>query len=137
MFAGDTVGIRYQQLIDDGVDFFLPSTSPNQFDPRAMQQAIDRFQAARFDAIYYGHYSMTQEPQEALRQVAEWLVLFVEEAEKNHRVGGGQDVLALRLQELVRGHLRTLGVPDSHGVYEIIELDTQVSAMGLMDFLSR
>lgn len=136
MFAGDTVGIRYQQLFDDGIDFYLPSTSPNQFDPRAMQQAIDRFQAARFDAIYYGHYSMTKKPQEALQQVAEWLVLFVEEAEKVQKEGGGHEDLAIRLQGLVREHLRTLGVPDSHGVYQIIELDTQVSAMGLMDFLS-
>lgn len=137
MFAGDTVGIRYQQLIDDGIDFYLPSTSPNQFDPRSMQQAIDRFQAARFDAVYYGHYSMTKEPKEALRQVADWLVIFVEEAEKAQREGVGAGGLAVRLQNVVREHLRTLGVPDDHDVYPIIELDTQVSAMGLMDSLSK
>lgn len=137
MFAGDTVGIRYQQLVDDGIEFYLPSTSPNQFDPRAMQQAIDRFQAARFDAIYYGHFSMTKEPKEALQQVADWLVIFVEEAERAHKKGEGAEDLAVRLQELVREHLRTLGVPDDHGVYEIIELDTQVSAMGLMELLSK
>ena len=36
MFTGDTVGIRYEQLIRDDVDLFLPSTSPNQFDPEAI-----------------------------------------------------------------------------------------------------
>ena len=40
MFTGDTVGIRYKQLIGDGVDLFLPSTSPNQFDPAEMNVAI-------------------------------------------------------------------------------------------------
>ena len=44
MFTGDTVGVRYEQLIPDGVHLFLPSTSPNQFDPDAMQRAIDRMQ---------------------------------------------------------------------------------------------
>src|SRR5699024_9850338 len=34
--TGDTTGIRYEQLARDGIDFFLPSTSPNHFDPVAM-----------------------------------------------------------------------------------------------------
>jgi glyoxylase-like metal-dependent hydrolase (beta-lactamase superfamily II) len=137
MFAGDTVGIRYPQLIPEGIALFLPSTSPNQFDPQAMQQAIDRFQAADFDAVYYGHYSMAKEPKEALRQVAEWLVVFVEEAEAAMKKGQGPKELALRLQELVREYLQDRGVPDHHEVYSIIELDAEVSAMGLMDFLSK
>lgn len=136
MFAGDTVGIRYPQLIEEGIPFFLPSTSPNQFDPQAMQQAIDRFQAANFDAIFYGHYSMEKEPEEALRQVAEWLVIFVEEAEEAFQKSQGPSELALRLQEQVRSYLRTKGVPDNHEVYSIIKLDTEVSAMGLLDYLA-
>ncbi|MFP3490736.1 MBL fold metallo-hydrolase, partial [Staphylococcus sp. SIMBA_130] len=33
MFTGDTVGVRYEQLVPNGVDLFLPSTSPNHFNP--------------------------------------------------------------------------------------------------------
>lgn len=137
MFAGDTVGIRYQQLIPDGIDLFLPSTSPNQFEPAAMQLAIDRFQAANFDAIFYGHFGMTTEPKKALRQASEWLVEFVEEAETAFARQESPQELAVRLQELVREHLRSLGVPDDHEVYRIIQVDMEVSAMGLLDYLSK
>lgn len=44
MFTGDTVGIRYQQLINEGVGLFLPSTSPNQFSPHDMKSSIERMQ---------------------------------------------------------------------------------------------
>ena len=137
MFAGDTVGIRYQQLIPDGIPLFLPSTSPNQFDPAAMQLAIDRFQTANFDAIYYGHYGMTSEPKEALRQAGAWLVEFLEEAEDAFAKQQSPQDLAARLQEMVRTHLRSLGVPDDHKVYSIIKVDMEVSAMGLLDYLSK
>lgn len=137
MFTGDTVGIRYQQLVDDGVDLFLPSTSPNQFDPAAMQRAIDRMLAMRLDAIYYGHFGMSKEPDIALRQVAEWLVVFVEEAETAVAKNQTPEELAKRLQDLVRSHLRELGVKENHEVFEIIQLDMEVSAQGLMEYISK
>lgn len=137
IFAGDTVGIRYEQLAKDGIDFFLPSTSPNQFDPLAMQSAIERFRSARFAAIYYGHYSMSTIPEEALVQVEQWLGIFVDEAKSVMAEGGSPAELAGRLMKQVKIHLDALGVPENHKVYEIIQLDLEVSSMGLMDSLSK
>lgn len=137
MFTGDTVGIRYEQLICDGIELFLPSTSPNQFDPEAMRSAINRMLGMNLDCIYFGHFGMTNNPNYALRQVSEWLDVFVEEAEsvvveqKNH------EILAQRLLGRVRGYLREKEVPDDHEVYHLIELDMQVSAMGMLDYFSR
>ena len=47
LFAGDTAGIRYGQLEELGCSLYIPSTSPNQFDPAAMKQSIDRFPQRR------------------------------------------------------------------------------------------
>ena len=80
IFTGDTIGVRYKQLVADGIDLFLPSTSPNQFDPTAMVQAIDRIQDMNVEFIYFGHFGMTDKPKEVFRQVSKWLVVFVEEA---------------------------------------------------------
>ena len=49
----------------------------------------------------------------------------------------GYEVLAERLGSLVREHLRGLGIPDDHEVYSILQLDIEVSAMGLIDYLSK
>ncbi len=137
LFTGDTVGVRYSQLIRDGVQLFLPSTSPNQFDPEAMRGAIDRMLEMNLDAIYYGHFGMTNEPDRALRQVAEWLSVFMDEAQAVVAEKGGHVLLAERLTTRVKEYLKKQGVIDDHSELRIIDLDMEVSAMGIMDFLSK
>ncbi|MFJ5772371.1 MBL fold metallo-hydrolase [Psychrobacillus sp. NPDC093180] len=137
MFTGDTVGVRYPQLVPDNVHLFLPSTSPNQFDPDAMQRAMDRMEQMRLDTIYFGHYGMTNDPAEVFRQVSNWLKVYVHEAKKVYAEQKGYEVLAERLESLVREHLRGVGIPDDHEVYSILQLDVEVSAMGLLDYLSK
>lgn len=137
LFTGDTVGVRYSQLIRDGVQLYLPSTSPNQFDPEAMQHAIDRMLAMKLDAIYYGHYGMTAEPEQALRQVSEWLTVFMEEAQTVVAEEGGPELLAERLLKRVKNYLKEQGVADDHKEMVIIKLDMEVSAMGIVDYFSK
>ena len=137
MFVGDTVGVRYEQLAKDGVDLVLPSTSPNQFDPEAMLNAIERFQSMKLRYIYYGHFGMTTDAAAGLAQVSEWLPLFVETAKDVQREQKDHKELAKRLQALVKDHLRGQEIPDDHEVYEIIQIDTEVCAMGLMDYLGK
>ncbi|MCZ8533864.1 MBL fold metallo-hydrolase [Psychrobacillus psychrodurans] len=135
MFTGDTVGVRYEQLIPDGVTFFLPSTSPNQFNPAAMQRAIDHFAQMNLQYIYYGHFGVTNSPSEALSQVSMWLNIFMTEAEAVYEEAKGYCELANRLDRLVKEHLKNQGISENHDVFRIIELDLEVSAMGMMDYL--
>ena len=131
------MGIRYDQLVRDGIDLYLPSTSPNQFNPEAMQNAIERMSAAKLDAIYYGHFSQTDEPEAALRQSEEWLKVFVEEGKAAFAAEQGPEELAERLYDRVRNYLRTQNVADDHEVYPYIRLDMQVSSMGILDTLAK
>ncbi len=137
LFAGDTVGIRYEQLAKEGIDLYLPSTSPNQFDPQAMQRAIERMLTAKLNAIYYGHFSKTDQPELALHQVEQWLNVFVEEGESAIKENWTAEQLASQLFNRVQGYLRTLNVPNDHPVYSYVRLDMQVSAMGILDTLSK
>lgn len=137
MFTGDTVGIRYQQLVRDGIDFFLPSTSPNQFDPNAMQAAIERMRKMNLSRIYYGHFGMTEQVDDALDQVSEWLNIFMEISEEAVTEGKGYDVLAGKLLQRVKDYLGSLNVPENHDVYVLINLDMQVSALGIIDYFNK
>ncbi|WP_330949349.1 MBL fold metallo-hydrolase [Virgibacillus sp. MG-45] len=137
VFAGDTVGIRYEQLLREGVPFFLPSTSPNHFDPEEMRKSIKRLHEMKLDRIYYGHFGMTTDIDASLTAVSEWLDLFVSEGEKAFVEGKGYDTLASRLLLRVRQFLREKSVPDDHDVYVLINLDLQVSALGIMDYFQK
>lgn len=137
MFTGDTVGIRYEQLIDDGINLFLPSTSPNQFNPNAMQKEIKRMLEMNLDYIYYGHFGMTDKPKDALRQVSDWLPIFMAEGEVVYAEQKGHGDLSERLLTRVKEYLRKQDVHDDHDVYFLIGLDMQVSAMGIIEYLSK
>lgn len=137
MFTGDTVGVRYEQLISNDVTFFLPSTSPNQFNPVAMQKAIEFFVQMDLQYIYYGHFGMTNTPKEALSQVSMWLNIFIAEAEAVYAEAKGYEELTRRLEKLVKEHLRDQGISEDHDVFRLIKLDLEVSSMGMMDYLAK
>ncbi|OUM88166.1 MAG: MBL fold metallo-hydrolase [Bacillus thermozeamaize] len=142
VFCGDTAGIRYSHLEADGIPFFLPVTSPNQFDPEAMLASIERFKTMNLSRLYYGHYGMTTQVDEAIRQVVHWLPRFLEESEKIFTENAGTvvqlvDLISQRLMDIIRKELSEKGIQDSHPVYQILMMDAQVSAMGLVDYLSK
>lgn len=137
VFSGDTVGVRYEQLAQEGIPFYLPSTSPNQFNPTAMREAIQRMKALDLDVLYFGHYGYTKNVREAFQQVDMWLPILIDEAQEVHRIGGDYGLLRDRLFEEVQSYLSSKGVREDHPVYGIIQLDMTVSAMGLLEYVTK
>lgn len=137
LFTGDAVGIRYEDLIDDGVNFFLPSTSPNHFDPEVMLETINRVQEMGLTRIYFGHFGMTLKIDEALKQVSQWLDVFVAEGEKVIEKGETHVELSENLLQRIKTYLRTLDIDDDHDVYTILKVDAEVSAMGIIDYFQK
>lgn len=135
MFTGDTAGVYYSWLKREGIDFFLPSTSPNQFNPEAMLASIARYRERALDRLYFGHFGMSEQVEEAFQQVSEWLPVFVEEGEKVWAEGLGQDELCDRLVAKVADYLKKFGIGDEHSIFTIIKLDLNVCAMGIVDYL--
>ncbi|MDC3414513.1 MBL fold metallo-hydrolase [Aquibacillus sp. 3ASR75-11] len=137
MFTGDTVGVHYKPLMDDGIGFFLPSTSPNHFDPDAMRRSVERIRDWKLDSIYFGHFGMTKNVDVALDQVEEWLDVFMKAGKQVFSEKKGHEELAARLRTHVEDYLRTLQVNDNHEVYTFINLDMHVCAIGIMDYLKK
>ncbi|TCP28705.1 glyoxylase-like metal-dependent hydrolase (beta-lactamase superfamily II) [Scopulibacillus darangshiensis] len=137
MFTGDTVGIRYEELEKDGIYLYLPTTSPNHFDPDAMLDSIDRIRKRNIDKIYFGHFSVTENVEEVYRQVSDWIPLFVKEGEKALSKGKDDKTIYTGLMNLINNHLSQYDLPENHPVYPILELDLQVSAMGIADYLRK
>lgn len=137
MFTGDTAGVHYPQLHQDGIDLFLPSTSPNQFDPDETLGSIQRYKEKKLERIYFGHFGMTERVEDVYNQISEWLPVFVREGEEVLATGHTHNDLAKRLFERVKAALRERGVPDDHAVYEVISLDLSVCSMGIVDYLQK
>lgn len=141
IFTGDTIGIYYQELKNDGIELYLPSTSPNQFNPELMLESADKIEKLNVDAIYFGHYGMTTNVNEVFRQLKFWIPIFVEAAKDGFQVNGTQNdkIQATNdiLQTRIREHLREKHIQDHHPVYDILKLDLEVCSMGLIDYLTK
>ncbi len=137
MFTGDTAGVLYPQLKKEGIHLVLPSSSPNQFNPDAMLASLSRFEARKLSRIYFGHFGMTEQVDDAYRQIREWLPVFVEEGNATLAAGQGYDELSRKLFERVSDYLQSQGISDDHEVFEVLKLDLQVCSMGILDYLHK
>ncbi|MBE4908923.1 MBL fold metallo-hydrolase [Bacillus luteolus] len=141
IFTGDTIGIYYQELMKEGVELYLPTTSPNQFDPDVMLSSTRRIKELSPRSIYFGHFGMSTNVQEIFKQIQHWIPIFVasgEEGLKNtHDLSfiEQKEAVKARLLEAIILHLDTLGISRNHEVYSILDLDLEVCAMGIIDYL--
>ena len=60
-FTGDTFGLSYRELDVEGRAFIMPTTTPTQFDPQAMQDSIDRMLAYEPRSMFLTHYGRVTE----------------------------------------------------------------------------
>ncbi|MFD1030592.1 MBL fold metallo-hydrolase [Metaplanococcus flavidus] len=137
IFTGDTAGIHYEQLAKEGIEFHLPSTSPNQFDPEIMRDSIIRMKNEGFARAFYGHFGMTENPDAAFEQSLKWLNIFMEEAKSAAKANENHSQLAKRLKGQVNPYLAAKGISEQHEVHMLVELDLMVSSMGLLDYLGK
>jgi glyoxylase-like metal-dependent hydrolase (beta-lactamase superfamily II) len=143
IFTGDTAGVFYPQLLDYGVELYLPSTSPNQFNPKAMLDSIERFENLNIDRIYFGHFGMSENPSAVFEQLRYWLPKFVEVEEKvtkenpNASFEEKTNAIFNGLFEMIRTFLDKRRIPHEADVYEIINLDLSVCAMGIADYFQK
>jgi glyoxylase-like metal-dependent hydrolase (beta-lactamase superfamily II) len=143
IFTGDTAGVFYPQLLSYYVELYLPSTSPNQFDPEAMQASIKRFMSLHPDRIYFGHFGMSTHVQTVWDQLHYWLPIFVQigrdivDKQKDKSFTEKTEAVFQLLFDNVQTFLRKRQVPDNADVYKVLQLDLQVCAMGLVDYIEK
>lgn len=136
VFTGDTVGIQYAQAVESGVPLYLPTTSPNQFNPEAMRQSIKMIRRLNPDKIYFGHFGATTDIS-CLDGVESWLDTFVSIGRNCWEQGQGITELAEALLVPIEEYLSTWNVKADHPVYEVLRLDMYVCAMGILDYFQR
>ncbi|MGG3737090.1 MBL fold metallo-hydrolase [Aeribacillus pallidus] len=142
MFTGDTAGIFYDVLQQQqGISLYLPSTSPNQFDPERMRKSIQLYKSKQLNYIYYGHFGMTKDVSTALDEVERWLNIFINVASEwfDETKGWEENVQSIyhQLFAYVEEELRTIGVLVEGEWVETLKLDLHVSAMGMVDYFIR
>lgn len=138
IFTGDTLGVSYDAMLKDlQIHFYLPSTSPNQFRPDEMLKSLELVRNLDVDAIYFGHFSVVRNVDEVYKQIETFLPQFMEIGEKAFHENLDIDWVAKQLFELAKDYLSKQGVPSDHPIFQILKIDLNVCAIGIMDYLNK
>lgn len=141
IFTGDTIGIYYQDI--EEFDFFLPSTSPNQFDPDEMLSSLNKIEELNVSSIYFGHFGISKNPSLVYSEIKKWLPVFVEigrEIYQENKEKSLEELTLLISEKLfgnIKAHLYERNIPNNHNVYTILKIDVEICSMGLADYFIR
>ncbi|MCS1351796.1 MBL fold metallo-hydrolase [Mechercharimyces sp. CAU 1602] len=137
VFTGDTAGVRYVDGLGEGRDFFLPSTSPNQFDPEAMIASIERLRSFSPQRLFFGHFGMSDEVDKALDEVTYWIPRFVEAGVEALQAGEGAAGIERRLLQSIASYVREFGVEKESPLFQTLTLDLPICALGIKDYIDK
>ena len=137
-FTGDTFGISYRDFDTEAGPWIMPTTTPVQFQPEALQRSIERILAYDPERIYVTHYgSVGDVPRLGallLAQLDEMVAVA-----RAARPGADRHAALMRGLEAVHlGRLRAHGVTlsDQH-IHELLALDLELNAQGIAIWLDR
>ena len=137
IFAGDSFGLSYRELDQDGRQFVFPTCSPVQFDPAALHRTVERMLALGPPAIYVAHYGQVRDVPRLgadMRRLIDALVSIAVAAKKECGGPGSvrlesmrRSIAALLLEERERQGWRL----PADEVLRVFALDIELNAQGL------
>jgi len=137
-FTGDTFGLSYRELDSGRGAFILPTSSPVQFEPEAMQASIARMMEQSPQAMYLTHYGRVEGVARLAAELHEQIDAMVSLAQA---CDGGPDrhralVAALSGYYLERAQAHGCALDDAE-VLHLLEMDIELNAQGLEVWLDR
>lgn len=138
IFTGDTFGLSYRELDTAQGPFFVPTTTPTQFDPEQLVSSIERLQSLAPEALYLTHYGKVRFAPRLAAQLKSQIGQFVEIAKRHARSSDAYERIKVDMRslwlQLAREHGCTL--PEAR-IDEVLAGDLDLNAQGLVSWLKR
>lgn len=135
VFTGDSFGIAYPILQENGV-FIYPTTTPTDFDPTEARISIDKILNTNCDKVFLTHYGKISDLQNAKKQLLEGLEISEQllEWSLNSNLDQEKKIEYIRnsLMDYYKQKMVQLKLEQSQQRMEMIELDAQLNAMGIL-----
>jgi len=137
-FTGDSGGV-YFRIINDlwDVPFVIPSTSPTQFDPKAMDASYQRMLDKQPERLYFTHFGMAEPAMDYLQQAKDMVPLFGQEAVDFYQKERSQEKLQNFIQQSLYDKLEAKGVPTDRAELACMDLDINLNTQGIIAYVRR
>jgi len=137
-FTGDTFGLSYRDFDVDGRAWVLPTSTPVQFEPDALERSVERLLAADPACVYLTHYGRVGDVQrlgaQGLGLLREMVALGLRLRDAPQRHAALTAALEALYLEHVRAHGCTLA---SATVRALLAIDVELNAQGMAVWLDR
>jgi len=137
-FTGDTFGLSYRDFDVDGRAWILPTSTPVQFEPEALERSVERLLAADPDCVYLTHYGRVGDVQ---RLGAQGLALLREVVAAGRRLRDAPQrhaALKAALEAIYLDQVRAHGCPHTPDeVRALLAIDIELNAQGMAVWLDR
>jgi glyoxylase-like metal-dependent hydrolase (beta-lactamase superfamily II) len=137
-FTGDTFGLSYREFDTAEGPWIVPSATPVQFEPEALQTSIERLLRAEPDCMYLTHYGRVRQVARLGAQLLELLGGLVALGRSLQPGSGRHAALVAGQLELFSRSLQRHGC--THGPQDIARLlaiDLELNAQGMAIWLDR
>jgi glyoxylase-like metal-dependent hydrolase (beta-lactamase superfamily II) len=137
-FTGDTFGLSYREFDVDGRAWVLPTSTPVQFEPEALERSVERLLAADPDCVYLTHYGRVGDVECLGAQGLALLRAMVALGRRLRDAPQRHAVLCAALEALYLDSARAHGckfTPDE--VRALLAIDIELNAQGMAVWLDR
>ena len=137
VFAGDTFGLGYRELVVGDRASVFPTTSPVQFDPPALHRSIDRILALAPEAVYVTHFGKMRDIERLGADLHRLIDAHVALAQAQHDDGAERHARLKRgLERMVLAEGERQRWPlNREQILELFATDVELNAQGLAIWL--
>lgn len=132
MFTGDTFGISYRDLDKDGEVYIFPSTSPVQFDPKALVESINKIMEYNPHRVCLTHFSAIKPSKQVVEQLIDGIKFVSNLAKKYATHNDAELIIREKMMEYFLKGLSKIGVADLNFCRKRLELDVKINTQGLI-----
>lgn len=137
LFAGDSFGLSYRALDRGGRPSAFPTTSPSQFDPRALHATLDRMLTLAPAAVYVAHFGQVRDVPRLGADLHRLIDAHVALAERCRDAGPARhERLKAGITELVLAEADRQGwTLTQEALLSLFAIDIELNAQGLAAWL--
>lgn len=137
-FTGDTFGLSYREFDTAAGPWILPTSTPVQFEPDAMERSVRRMLAEDPACLYLTHFGRVDDVQRLGRLLLDLLARTVEIAERLRAVPDRHAALKHELTTLYVDSLAAHGsTRPGAEVAALLAIDIELNAQGIAVWLDR
>lgn len=137
-FTGDTFGLSYREFDTALGPWIVPTTTPVQFEPEALQRSIERMCAFDPQCVYLTHFGRVGDVPRLARALLELLHALVARARVLKDAPDRHEALKRAQLDLfgesLRDHGCTMPTPE---IARLLSMDLELNAQGLAIWLDR